>query len=195
MPGTINVRGQGASFGIAGVDQIAAVTKALSELPKTAGKHAQRTAISAILRDFVKDHLAPNIRSGLHNMNALARARYSKTLKVKATVSKRGTATGKVFVPRTETSKDNEKFGFLSHIFEKGARPHKIVTSKGFVGVARNVLGKKRGRSVSQHPGIKGVPVWGDTFDAQEEALFNAYTDAMFGAMQIEFQKIQLKAK
>lgn len=193
MPGVVTVRGQSATVGIIGDDQIKHVVAALNELPKAAAARAQRNTITAILKDFVKVHLAPNIRSGLYTMNARARARYAKSIRVKASVSRRKIVVGKVLVPRTDLPKRNEKFGYLSHIFERGAKPHKVVAFKGAGGVVRNLAGKRRGRKVRMHPGIKAVPIWADTFENQAEAMFEQYAEGIWGAMTVEWQKIKLK--
>lgn len=121
----------------------------------------QRSIVTKAVRKSVtplRNKVRNEIAAGLTTMNAAARAQYAKQIGISTATVRSGGVIGKLRTANkkvTLASGRTVNFQPLAHIFEGGAKAHLI---------------KQKKRTI-QHPGIRGIAVWSDTFSESAQEM------------------------
>lgn len=121
--------------------------------------------------------LQQSIRSQLLTMNAASRALYAKQIYLSFKVERGNILAGSIKTRNKVIAKEGRKtkYSSLAHIFEGGAKPHKIYQPK----IRRTI----------KHPGIKATPIWSSEFDDNASQIVAVFGKAMFDEIAKEWNK------
>lgn len=158
--------------------------KQLSDLLLAMERKPRRNAMTRAMRGALnpfKYELQQKIKSSLTNMDAVPRALFAKQLYISFKVEKNDSIVGRIRtrnkvieVPQLG-NRGRVNFSKLAHIFEGGAKPHKIRQPK-------------RNRTIN-HPGIRSIPLWEQTLKQHAESMTKQFHDRMFREIAIEWRK------
>jgi hypothetical protein len=171
---------------------------ALKEMEKeTQVSILRRSARRAMIP--MRDAIAINIAMKLDNMNARARAIYSRQIQLRTKFDKKKGSINVFVMPNVKSMQNEEKkrawneaisgigneykphtftnFAYLAHFFETGVKPHVIK------------IKRKRANVRLRHPGFKGMPIFQDTFKAKANDAATRFITEVGKTLAREFKK------